>query len=101
MLLKIHTVFLQDVECLLAKLQPHVPDIIKNFKEAGSKVNKLGCYGATAYHCWNYIAPQHSDSDATWTIAHQLKKQTRENVEFSFAFTRWKYYLETRENCSW
>lgn len=69
--------------------------------EFGKEACVLGHYGVTAYHCWNYIAPQHYDKDATWTISYQLFKNGCMDDEFNFAFSHWGKMLETVSNCVW
>ena len=92
---------LQDIECLLAKIQPFCPRVVADLKHVGEEANTLGSYGVNAYHCRNYIAPQHRDEDATWTVSHQLRKRNCSEDEYCFAFSEWGYYLETKENCTW
>jgi len=93
--------YTQDIECILAKIDPYVPSVVKDLKDMGEYTNSLGSYGVTAYHCWNYMAPQHRDVDATWTVAYQLYKIGCSPEEFSFSFSTWGHYLETVENCVW
>ncbi|KAG8220397.1 hypothetical protein J3R82DRAFT_3379 [Butyriboletus roseoflavus] len=90
-----------DIECLLAYLEPHALSVVKELKELGKQVNVLGHYGVTAYHCWNYIAPEHLDNDATSTVSYQLKKMGCKDDEFNFSFAKWGKVLETKENCIW
>jgi hypothetical protein len=82
-------------------MEPYAAHVVKDLKKLGRKANSLGCYGVTAYHCWNYIAPQHFDEDATWTISYQLKKLNCKSDEFGFVFGQWGHVLETVENCVW
>ena len=91
----------QDIECLLTKVHPYAPEVVQDFQDSGKVSNALGCYGVVAYHCWNYIAPQHIDNDATWSVSYQLRKRGCSGTEFSFAYTEWGCYLETVENCIW
>jgi hypothetical protein len=56
----------------LAKVEPYAPDVVRDMKTLGENANSLGCYGITAYHCWNYIAPEHFDEDATWTVSYRV-----------------------------
>lgn len=97
----LHFFFEQDIECIVAKLEPYAPHVVKSLRELGHRANVLGTYGITAYHCWNYIAPQHYDDDATWTVSYQLRKNNCQEDEFSFALTKWGCYLATVENCCW
>lgn len=99
--LGILTITLQDIECILSKLEPHASSVVHEMENLGLEANVLGHYGVTAYHCWNYIAPQHFDKDATWTISYQLFKKNCMQDEFNFCFSHWGKLLETRENCAW
>ena len=94
-------IMLQDIECVLARLEPHAPSVVRGMKDLGLQASVLGCYGITAYHCWNYIAPQHLDKDAAWTISYQLYKKGCLPDEFNFCFSQWGKLLETMENCVW
>jgi hypothetical protein len=85
----------------LAKVEPYAPDVVRDMRTLGENANSLGCYGITAYHCWNYIAPEHFDEDATWTVSYQLRKRNCKKDEFNFSFAHWGHYLETIENCTW
>ena len=94
-------ILFQDMECILAKLEPHASSVVHEMEALGLEANVLGHYGVTAYHCWNYIAPQHFDKDATWTVAYQLFKNNCMQDEFNFCFSHWGKLLETRDNCIW
>lgn len=97
-----HTLTLwQDLECILAKIEPYAPHVTKELKMLGKQANSLGTYGMTAYHCRNYIVPHHYDQDATWTVSYQLKKEHCRIHEFGFSFAHWGCYLETVSNCVW
>lgn len=86
---------------MLARLEPHAPSVVKEMKKLGLEANVLGNYGITAYHCWNYIAPQHFDKDSTWTVSYQLFKNGCMNDEYNFCFSHWGKLLQTRDNCVW
>jgi hypothetical protein len=86
---------------VLAKLEPYATSVVKEMKGLGREAHVLGHYGVTAYHCWNYIAPQHFDNDSTWTVSYQLLKQGCMEHEFNFCFSHWGQVLETKENCIW
>jgi hypothetical protein len=91
----------QDIECLLAKVEPHAPSVVKEFKALGLQANVLGHYGVTAYHCWNYIAAEHFDNDGSWTVSYQLHKEGCMDDEFNFSLAHWGRVLHTTENCIW
>ncbi|KAF8414636.1 hypothetical protein L210DRAFT_989912 [Boletus edulis BED1] len=99
----IHTLFAyaSDIECILAKIEPHAPSVVKEMKAIGQEACVLGSYGITGYHCWNYIAPQHLDKDGTWTISYQLFKKGCLPDEFNFCFSHFGKVLDTVENCVW
>ncbi|KAF9219273.1 hypothetical protein BS17DRAFT_770121 [Gyrodon lividus] len=80
---------------------PHAPSVVKEMQDLGRESNVLGNYGVTAYHCWNYISPQHFDKDHTWTISYQLFKKGCMQDEFDFSLAHWGISLETIENCAW
>lgn len=86
---------------MLAKIEPHAPLVVKEMKELGLEASVLGNYGITAYHCWNYIAPQHIDQDGTWTVSYQLFKHGCLPDEFNFCFSHWGKLLKTMDNCAW
>ncbi|KAG8215291.1 hypothetical protein J3R82DRAFT_8860 [Butyriboletus roseoflavus] len=99
----VHTLFNHalDIECILSKLHPHASSVIHEMEDLGREVNVLGQYGVTGYHCWNYIAPQHMDKDAAWTISYQLFKEKCHEDEFNFCLSHWGKVLETKANCAW
>lgn len=91
----------QDIECLLAKLEVHAPSVVKEMRDLGREANVLGHYGITAFHCWNYIAPQHFDKDASWTVSYQLIKSHCMEDEFNFSLSHWGKMIQTVDNCAW
>ncbi|KAG1860111.1 hypothetical protein F4604DRAFT_1684486 [Suillus subluteus] len=59
-----------------------------------------GGIGVTTYYCWNFVAPQHVDHDATWTTALQTYKEAMAD-EFNFVMMDLGCYVETAENALW
>ncbi|KAG2362870.1 hypothetical protein BDR07DRAFT_1484229 [Suillus spraguei] len=89
-----------DVEMMVAAIAPLHPEAAKELKQLSSKVNSLGGIGATAYYCWNFVAPQHVDRDATWTIALQTCLEAPAD-EFNFVMMDLGCFIETTENALW
>lgn len=90
----------QDVERMVAAITPVHPQVAGELRRLSSEVNSLGGIGATAYYCWNFVAPQHVDHDATWTIALQTCKEAPAD-EFNFVMMDLGCYVETAENALW
>ena len=90
----------QDVERMVAAITPVHPQAARELRHLSSEVNSLGGIGATAYYCWNFVAPQHVDRDATWTIALQTCKESLAD-EFNFVMMDLGCYVETAENALW
>ncbi|KAG2045888.1 hypothetical protein BDR06DRAFT_1015217 [Suillus hirtellus] len=89
-----------DVERMVAAITPVHPQVAGELRRLSSEVNSLGGIGATAYYCWNFVAPQHIDHDATWTIALQTCKEALAD-EFNFVMMDLGCYVETAENALW
>ncbi|KAG1799172.1 hypothetical protein EV424DRAFT_1546056 [Suillus variegatus] len=89
-----------DVERMVAAVAPLHPDVTRELRDLSAEVNSLGGIGATAYYCWNFVALQHVDHDATWTISLQTCKEARQD-EFNFVLMDLGCYVETRENSLW
>ncbi|KAG2335577.1 hypothetical protein BDR05DRAFT_353426 [Suillus weaverae] len=89
-----------DVERMVAAITPVHPQAARELRQLSSEVNSLGGIGATAYYCWNFVAPQHVDRDATWTIALQTCKEALAD-EFNFVMMDLGCYVETAENALW
>ncbi|KAG1845816.1 hypothetical protein F4604DRAFT_1688588 [Suillus subluteus] len=77
-----------DVERMVAAITPIHPHAARDLRRA------------TAYYCWNFVAPQHVDHDATWTIALQTYKEATAD-EFNFVMMDLGCYVETAENALW
>jgi len=89
-----------DVERMVAAIATVHPQAARELRQLSSEVNSLGGIGATAYYCWNFVAPQHIDLDATWTIALQTCKEAPAD-EFNFVMMDLGCYVETVENALW
>ncbi|KAG1853973.1 hypothetical protein F4604DRAFT_1932943 [Suillus subluteus] len=89
-----------DVEMMVAAITQVHPQAARELRQLSSEVNSLGGIGATAYYCWNFVAPQHVDRDATWTIALQTCKEALAD-EFNFVMMDLGCYVETAENALW
>lgn len=81
-----------------------VADIRKTSQEHGLK--DMGSCGASSYYCTNYMSPQHEDNDVGWSLCCQLFKNLEgaggsATSDYNFAFTKWRRYVETHENCVW
>lgn len=85
---------------MVAAVAPLHPDVTRELRDLSAEVNSLGGIGATAYYCWNFVALQHVDHDATWTISLQTCKEARQD-EFNFVLMDLGCYVETRENSLW
>lgn len=85
---------------MVAAIAPIHPHAAKELRQLSSEVNSLGGIGVTAYYCWNFVAPQHVDRDATWTIALQTCKEAPAD-EFNFVMMDLGCYVETAENALW
>jgi hypothetical protein len=84
---------------ILRRASPNVyKELKKKAKEAGTY--SLGRFGLNIFYCWNYIAPQHPDSDHSWTISIQTHK-TGNGREYNFSYSDYGYYIHTEENCLW
>ncbi|KAG2353218.1 hypothetical protein BDR07DRAFT_1382599 [Suillus spraguei] len=90
----------EDVERMVAAIEPFHPQVARELRRLSSEVNSLGGIGVTAYYCWNFVAPQHIDCDATWTIALQTRKEALAD-EFNFIMADLGCYVETAENALW
>jgi hypothetical protein len=90
----------QNVERMVAAITPVHAHAARELQQLSSEVNSLGGIGVTAYCCWNFVASQHVDHDATWTIALRTCKEAPSD-EFNFVMMDLGCHVETTENALW
>ncbi|KAJ3843301.1 hypothetical protein F5878DRAFT_638167, partial [Lentinula raphanica] len=62
----------------------------------------LGMTGVNVFNCTGYMAPIHSDDDATRGLCMQtLLKADTTNHEFGFCNVEYQYFIATTTNCLW
>lgn len=95
-------IFYQDTNTIMENVRiafPEAHKAIKNNAESASTL-PLGKYGLNTFYCWNYVAPQHTDMDRSFTISIQLEK-SGESDEYNFACSEYGFYIETQVNTLW
>lgn len=73
-------------------------NIVKVANNAGNF--PVGRFGMNSFYCWNYVAPQHTDNDRSFTISIQLEKEALDD-EYNFACTEYNFYIKTEVNTLW
>ncbi|KAL0573650.1 hypothetical protein V5O48_008306 [Marasmius crinis-equi] len=63
-----------------------------------ARTRHLGTQGVSGVYCSNYIAPQHNDRDASFTVAAQVTKCSPSPSHFSFVYSEWGIVIQTRED---
>ncbi|KAL0578032.1 hypothetical protein V5O48_003937 [Marasmius crinis-equi] len=58
----------------------------------------LGTQGVSGVYCSNYIAPQHNDRDASFTVAAQVTKRAPSSSHFSFVYSEWGIVIQTQDD---
>lgn len=83
-------------------LRTSFPLAYKTTKEACNAASTLplGKYGLNTFYCWDYVAPQHTDKDRSYTISIQTEKTGISDL-YNFSFTEYGFYIETQTNALW
>ncbi|KAH7907473.1 hypothetical protein BJ138DRAFT_1116676 [Hygrophoropsis aurantiaca] len=91
-----------DADVLTAVTQYAAPDVFLDLKNtsADAQMHRLGTTGANVFYCSNYISPQHSDQDASWSLCSQLFRDKSDD-EWNFCFTEWNLYIQNKVNTVW
>ncbi|KAJ3831235.1 hypothetical protein F5878DRAFT_667770 [Lentinula raphanica] len=78
------------------------PDLASELRLLSADCDRIGMTGANIFNCSGYIAPIHSDHDATRGLCAQaLLHADPTYKEFSFCNIPYQYYITTSTNCLW
>ncbi|KAJ3817317.1 hypothetical protein F5880DRAFT_1618394 [Lentinula raphanica] len=78
------------------------PTLHKQLNLLSEQCDRVGMSGANIFNCSGYVAPIHSDNDATRGLCMQaLLSANTAYKEFSFCNVEYRYYIETSTNCLW
>ncbi|KAJ3743300.1 hypothetical protein EV360DRAFT_76658, partial [Lentinula raphanica] len=88
---------------ILHSFAKHVhPDLAKDLRRVSTDCDRIGSIGANIFNCTGYMAPLHSDQDATSGLCFQALLHTDPAYkEFSFCNIEYRYYITTSTNCLW
>ncbi|KAJ3723901.1 hypothetical protein C8R42DRAFT_719787 [Lentinula raphanica] len=76
--------------------------LAKDMRDLTVECDRLGMTGANIFNCTGYMAPIHSDRDATRGLCVQaLLHADSRYREFSFCNIEYQYYIATSSNCLW
>ncbi|KAJ3826637.1 hypothetical protein F5880DRAFT_1504509 [Lentinula raphanica] len=88
---------------ILHSFAKHVhPDLARDLRKVSTDCDRIGSIGANIFNCTGYMAPLHSDQDATSGLCFQaLLHADPAYKEFSFCNVEYRYYITTSTNCLW
>lgn len=94
---------MQDADVLDSVVLSSCPAVMRELRKTTEDAGlcPVGTGGTNLYYCDNYLAAQHCDRDLSWSLCCQLKKVTRDIRDYSFAYSRWGVYVETRSRAVW
>ncbi|KAJ3729836.1 hypothetical protein C8R42DRAFT_637972 [Lentinula raphanica] len=78
------------------------PELANDLSLLSADCDRIGMSGANIFNCTGYLAPIHSDNDATRGLCAQaLLHADASHNEFSFCNIEYQYYIVTSTNCLW
>ncbi|KAJ3766180.1 hypothetical protein FB446DRAFT_794354 [Lentinula raphanica] len=78
------------------------PSLVHHLTTWCKNCDRLGMTGVNVFNCTGYMAPIHSDDDATRGLCMQtLLNADTTNHEFGFCNVEYKYFIASTTNCLW
>ncbi|KAJ3752741.1 hypothetical protein EV360DRAFT_88447 [Lentinula raphanica] len=78
------------------------PELAHDLSLLSADCDRIGMTGANIFNCTGYLAPIHSDNDATRGLCVQALLHADSSYrEFSFCNIEYQYYIVTSTNCLW